>query len=72
MLTLLKVVCQASAVLGYPGEEALPVDTNHNSLGKIQKTESQHWISIYGALTRLLRDLDLGSKYDALLSSNPS
>jgi hypothetical protein len=63
-----------SAVLGYPGEEALPIDADHRDICKIREMDSQQWRSVKGALKRQLSDLDLDTKYEearALSSGQP-
>jgi hypothetical protein len=61
-------VDKESAVLGYPGEEALPVDADHRDICKIRTIDSQQWRSIMGALKRQLRELDLEAKYEVALA----
>ena len=52
-----------SAVLGYPGEEALPIDADHTDICKIRTMDSQQWRSLIGALKRQLSGLDLDTIY---------
>ena len=52
-----------SAVLGYPGEEALPIDADHRDICKISTTDSQQWRSLIGAVKRQLSGLELDTKY---------
>ena len=42
-LILVPVVDKDSAVLGYPGQEALPVDADHRDICKIQTTDGDLW-----------------------------
>lgn len=63
LLIVIKVVDKDSAVLGYPGEEALPIDADHRDICKIRTMDSQQWRSLIGALKRQLSGLDLDTKY---------
>ena len=64
-----------SAVLDYPGEEALPMDADHRDICKIRTIDSQQWRSLIGVIKRQLIELDLDMKYaeaQTLSSSQPS
>ena len=65
----MQVVDEASAVLGYPGEEAIPVDADHVNIAKIDSMDTQQWRSIIGALRRQIKDLELDEKYQRSLPS---
>lgn len=42
-LILVPVVDKDSAVLGYPGEEALPINADHRDICKIRTTDGDLW-----------------------------
>jgi hypothetical protein len=65
------VVDKESAVLGYPGEEALPVNADHSDICKIRTVDSQQWRSISGAMKRQLSELNLDAKYEAAQAVGP-
>ena len=54
---------KVSAVLGYPGEEALPIDADHRDICKIRTMDSQQWRSLIGAIKRQLSGLELDRQY---------